>query len=92
MYGLGLRASDPVTRDKFYKLWNNAIPPSLFERLKHVIMGQNWEEMGNTFWLKQAVVRHLYSPQKYNCYIFISKYSLLHLPWELLLRISNWLQ
>ena len=55
-YGLGLRASDPATRDKFYRLWNNAIPPSLFERLKHVIMGQNWEEMGNTFWLKQAVV------------------------------------
>lgn len=57
-YGLGLRASDPVTRDKFYKLWNNAIPPSLFERLKHVIMGQNWEEMGSTFWLKQAVVSY----------------------------------
>lgn len=55
-YGLGLRASDPATRDKFYRLWNNAIPPSLFERLKHVIMGQNWEEMGSTFWLKQAVV------------------------------------
>ncbi len=55
-YGLGLRASDPVTRDKFYKLWNNAIPPSLFERLKHVILVQNWEEMGNNFWLKQAVV------------------------------------
>ena len=61
-YGLGLKASDPATRDKFYKLWNNAIPPSLFERLKHGIMGQNWEEMGNTFWLKQAVVR-LLSPR-----------------------------
>ena len=55
-YGLGLRAADPATRDKFYKLWNNAIPPSLFERLKHVILVQNWEEMGNNFWLKQAVV------------------------------------
>ncbi|KAL0020642.1 hypothetical protein WJX79_010395 [Trebouxia sp. C0005] len=54
-YGLGLRASDPVTRDKFYKLWNKAIPPSLFECLKHVILVQNWEEMGNSFWLKQAV-------------------------------------
>ncbi|KAL0051806.1 hypothetical protein WJX82_002492 [Trebouxia sp. C0006] len=54
-YGLGLRASDPVTRDKFYKLWNKAILPSLFERLKHVILVQNWEEMGNNFWLKQAV-------------------------------------
>lgn len=55
-YGLGLRASDPITRDKFYKLWNKAIPPSLFERLKHVILVQSWEEMGNNFWLKQAVV------------------------------------
>ena len=55
-FGLGLRASDPATRGKFYRLWNKAIPPSLFERLKHVIVGQNWEEMANTFWLKQAVV------------------------------------
>ena len=55
-YGLGLRAADPTIRAKFYALWNKAIPASLFERLRHVIMGQNWEEMGNTFWLKQAVV------------------------------------
>ena len=58
-YGLGLRASDPSTRAKFYALWNKHIHPSLFERLRHVIVGQNWEEMGHTFWLKQAVVSHL---------------------------------
>ena len=55
-YGLGLRAADPTIRAKFYALWNKAIPATLFERLRHVIMGQNWEEMGDTFWLKQAVV------------------------------------
>lgn len=72
-YGLGLRASDPVTRDKFYKLWNKAIPPSLFECLKHVILVQNWEEMGNSFWLKQAVVSAL--PAFPNCRSCLSSWS-----------------
>ena len=69
-YGLGLRASDPTTRDKFYKLWNKAIPPSLFERLKHVILVQNWEEMGNNFWLKQAVVSAVAAFSNCNCCLF----------------------
>ena len=67
-YGLGLRAADADTRARFYTLWNKHIHPSLFERLRHVIVGQNWEEMGHTFWLKQAVVRNF--SQALACFLF----------------------
>jgi hypothetical protein len=56
---LGLRASDPARRRQFFRLFNESVPLTLFHRLKWVVMDQPWEQMSNTFWLKQALVSRL---------------------------------
>lgn len=55
---LGLRASDPQMRAKFFQLYNAAIPVTLFDRLRFIVCNQEWEHLADTFWLKQGLVRH----------------------------------
>ncbi len=52
---MGLRSKDPVIRNNFFTLFNKNIPSSLSERLNYIFVGQNWEPMGGTFWIKQAL-------------------------------------
>ena len=56
MFGMGLRAADPAMREKFFALYDRSLQPTLFERLRFIICVQNWDEMANTFWLKQGLV------------------------------------
>ena len=56
---LGLRASDPAMRAKFFQLYNAAIPVTLFDRLRFIVCNQEWEHLADTFWLKQGLVRYL---------------------------------
>ena len=53
---LGLRASDPGLRARFFALYNAAVPSTLFDRLFFFVSGQDWEHVAGTFWLKQALV------------------------------------
>ena len=53
---LGLRASDPAMRAKFFQLYNAAIPVTLFDRLRFIVCNQEWEHLADTFWLKQGLV------------------------------------
>ena len=57
---LGLRASDPAMRRKFFDLYNSAIPVTLFDRLRFIVCSQDWEHLADTFWLKQGLVRALF--------------------------------
>ncbi|EIE23491.1 hypothetical protein COCSUDRAFT_65942 [Coccomyxa subellipsoidea C-169] len=52
---LGLRASDPAMRRKFFDLYNSAIPVTLFDRLRFIVCSQDWEHLADTFWLKQGL-------------------------------------
>lgn len=52
---LGLRASSPVTRRKFFALYNAAIERQLFTRLQFIVKGQEWEALGPSFWLAHAL-------------------------------------
>lgn len=54
---LGLRASDPAMRRKFFDLYNSAIPVTLYDRLRFIVCSQDWEHLADTFWLKQGLVR-----------------------------------
>ncbi|BDA47386.1 probable transcription-associated protein 1 [Coccomyxa sp. Obi] len=52
---LGLRASDPAMRRKFFDLYNSAIPVTLYDRLRFIVCIQDWEHLADTFWLKQGL-------------------------------------
>ena len=54
---IGLRAQKPETRQKFFALYNDLVPKTIFDRLKYIFMDQDWERLSHTFWLKQAQVR-----------------------------------
>jgi transformation/transcription domain-associated protein len=56
---LGLRSSDPAMRRKFFRLYNSAIPTTLFDRLRFIVCNQEWEHLADTFWLKQGLVRFI---------------------------------
>lgn len=55
-YMVGLRASDPVVRAKFFSLYNAAVPHSLYDRLKFILEEQDWTRVSHTFWIKHGLV------------------------------------
>lgn len=59
---IGLRAQKPETRQKFFALYNELVPKTIFDRLKYIFMDQDWERLSHTFWLKQAQVRAILLP------------------------------
>ena len=51
----GLQSSDPVTRQKFFRLYADRIPADLHDRLRYVIAIQDWDFLAHTYWLKHGV-------------------------------------
>ncbi len=54
---LGLNARDPALRARFLALYHAAVPPTLFDRLRFIVCGQDWGKQAHSFWLKQGLVR-----------------------------------
>ncbi|KAL8143397.1 hypothetical protein V2J09_016429 [Rumex salicifolius] len=52
---LGLRAKDPEIRLKFFSLYHESLGKTLFARLQYIIQIQDWEALGDAFWLKQGL-------------------------------------
>lgn len=52
---LGLRAKDPDLRMKFSTLYHESLGRTLFTRLQFIIQVQDWEALGDIFWLKQGL-------------------------------------
>jgi len=52
---LGLRASDPGMRRKFFLLYHESLGKTLFARLQYIIQIQDWEALSDVFWLKQGL-------------------------------------
>ena len=69
-YLLGLRARSPTTRARFFQLHNAAIPATLFARLKYVVLDQDWQHTGHTFWLKNGLVRRQAGREARKCLVF----------------------
>ena len=57
VFVMGLRARDSAIRQKFFALYNAAIECTLFARMRYIIVEQDWEQLAQFFWLKQALVR-----------------------------------
>jgi hypothetical protein len=43
LFLLGLRAGDPLRRQRFFELYHNFIAHGLFERLQFIICAQDWQ-------------------------------------------------
>lgn len=54
---MGLRARDPAVRARFFALHNSSIECSLYARMHYVVVEQDWEQLAQFFWIKQALVR-----------------------------------
>ncbi|KAJ3683868.1 hypothetical protein LUZ60_014095 [Juncus effusus] len=55
LFMLGLRASDPDTRQRFFLLYHESLDRTLFARLQFIIHLQDWEAVSDAFWLKQGL-------------------------------------
>ncbi|XP_039632326.1 transformation/transcription domain-associated protein [Polypterus senegalus] len=51
----GLRCPQPLIRAKFFEVFDGSIKRRVYERLLYITCSQNWEAMGNHFWIKQCV-------------------------------------
>lgn len=51
----GLRCSQPHIRAKFFEVFDASMKRKVYERLLYISCSQNWEAMGNHFWIKQCI-------------------------------------
>lgn len=51
----GLRCTQPHIRAKFFKLFDESMRRRLYDRLLYIICSQNWEAIGQHYWIKQAI-------------------------------------
>ena len=51
----GLRSMNPSIRIKFMEIFSKSIRKRLYDRLMYIMATQNWEHMGNHYWIKQCL-------------------------------------
>lgn len=51
----GLRSVNPAIRIKFMDIFSKSVKKRIYDRLMYVISTQNWEHMGNYYWIKQCL-------------------------------------
>lgn len=51
----GLRCVQPHIRAKFFEVFDNSIRRRLHDRLLYILCSQNWENIGQHFWIKQCI-------------------------------------
>ncbi|KAK5663129.1 hypothetical protein OQA88_6546 [Cercophora sp. LCS_1] len=51
---IGTRAQDVDMRNKFMGIFDKCLPKLASARLSYVILSQNWDTLGDSFWLAQA--------------------------------------
>ncbi|XP_072275172.1 transformation/transcription domain-associated protein [Pyxicephalus adspersus] len=51
----GLRCSQPHIRAKFFEAFDSSMKRRVYDRLLYITCSQNWEAMGNHFWIKQCI-------------------------------------
>ncbi|GFR25610.1 hypothetical protein TNCT_594364 [Trichonephila clavata] len=51
----GLRCVQPHIRSKFFEVFDNSIRRRLHDRLLYILCSQNWENIGQHFWIKQCI-------------------------------------
>ncbi|XP_041986434.1 transcription-associated protein 1 isoform X2 [Aricia agestis] len=51
----GLRCPQPQIRAKFFEVYDQSVRRRIFDRLLYIICSQNWEHIGQHFWIKQCL-------------------------------------
>lgn len=51
----GLRCNQPHIRAKFFEIFDQSIRRRLHDRLMYIVSSQNWEPMGQHYWIKQCI-------------------------------------
>ncbi|XP_049868860.1 transcription-associated protein 1 isoform X2 [Pectinophora gossypiella] len=51
----GLRCPQPHIRAKFFEVYDTSVRRRIFDRLLYIICSQNWEHIGQHFWIKQCL-------------------------------------
>ncbi|XP_028033958.1 transcription-associated protein 1 isoform X2 [Bombyx mandarina] len=51
----GLRCPQPQIRAKFFEVYDQSVRRRVFDRLLYVVCSQNWEHIGQHFWIKQCL-------------------------------------
>lgn len=51
----GLRCPQPLIRAKFFEVYDQSVRRRIFDRLLYIICSQNWEHIGQHFWIKQCL-------------------------------------
>ncbi|XP_014255602.1 transformation/transcription domain-associated protein [Cimex lectularius] len=51
----GLRCSQPQIRAMFFEIFDGSMRRKLHERLMYIVSSQNWELMGQHYWIKQCI-------------------------------------
>ncbi|XP_050675423.1 transcription-associated protein 1 [Leptidea sinapis] len=51
----GLRCPQPLVRAKFFEVFDGSVRRRLYDRLLYVVCSQNWEHIGQHFWIKQCL-------------------------------------
>lgn len=52
---LGCKNRDPIIRSKFLAAFDSSLATGLFSRLQYVLGTQNWDTLGDTYWIYQAL-------------------------------------
>lgn len=51
----GLRCTQPHIRAKFFEVFDQSVRRRIYDRLLYVICSQNWEHIGQHYWIKQCL-------------------------------------
>lgn len=51
----GLRCVQPHIRTKFFEVFDESVRRRVFDRLLYIICSQNWEHIGQHYWIKQCL-------------------------------------
>lgn len=51
----GLCSPQPLIRQKFFGLLNTHIRKRLYDRIMYIVCEQNWETIGNHYWIGQCI-------------------------------------
>lgn len=51
----GLRCPQPHIRAKFFEVFDQSVRRRIFDRLLYIFCTQNWEYIGQHYWIKQCL-------------------------------------
>ena len=60
----GLRSTQPQIRANFFQVFHESMPNKLHSRLLYIICSQNWDNIGQHYWIKQCIQLLLITAQE----------------------------